>query len=197
VNRWAIYIDRDGVVNALVRDPTSGLPESPLRPEDVRLLPGAVRSLRLLRSFGVPLVGISNQPGAAKGKTTLADLEAVHEAVHAALDAAGVPLDTYRYCFHHPDGTGELGRRCDCRKPEPGLILEAAAELDRDDLAASWVIGDSDVDVEAGRRAGCRTILVEHSESAHRRPACMEPDERGADLSDAAAIIMRRLERVR
>ena len=197
MSRWAIYLDRDGVVNALVRDPTSGLPESPLRPEEVRLLPDAVDGLRLLRSLGVPLVAISNQPGAAKGKTSLAELEAVHEAVHAALDETGVALDDYRYCFHHPDGTGDLGRRCDCRKPEPGLILEAAAELGRDDLAASWLIGDSDVDVEAGRRAGCRTILVEHLESGHRRAGNSVPDERATDLQDAAAIILRRFERVR
>jgi D-glycero-D-manno-heptose 1,7-bisphosphate phosphatase len=197
VSASAIYLDRDGVINALARDPASGLPESPFRPLDVHLLPGAVEGLRALRSLGVPLVAISNQPAAAKGKATLAELESVHEAVHTALRAAGVPLDAYRYCFHHPDGTGDLGRRCNCRKPEPGLILQAAAELSRDDLAGSWLIGDSDVDIEAGRRAGCRTILVTHSESAHRRAGCSEPDERASDLSDAAAIIMRRLERLR
>jgi D-glycero-D-manno-heptose 1,7-bisphosphate phosphatase len=197
VSAWAIYLDRDGVINALAPDPASGLPESPFRPEDVRLLPGAVEGLRALRSLGVPLVAISNQPAAAKGKATLAELETVHEAVHAALDAASVPLDSYRYCFHHPDGSGEFGRRCDCRKPEPGLILEAAADLSRDDLASSWLIGDSDVDIEAGRRAGCRTILVEHAASAHRRAGRSQPDERASDLPDAAAIIMRRVDRVR
>lgn len=193
-DRWAVFLDRDGVLNALVPDPETGLPESPVHSRDVELLPGAVDGLQTLRELGVPLVVISNQPSAAKGKSTLEDLRGVHEAVHAELEAAGVGLDSYEYCFHHPDGIGELGRRCDCRKPQPGMILRAAAALGCDDLQRSWMIGDSEVDVKAGLRAGCRTILVEHTQSSHRRSADAHPDERVATLADAADIITSRLE---
>lgn len=184
---WAVFLDRDGLINELVEDPVSGLPESPTRPEDVRLAPDAVEALRTLRGLGVPLIVVSNQPNAAKGKNTLEELRAVHDAVVRLLDEAGVALDDYRYCYHHPDGTDpELGRTCPCRKPEPGLILDAAAGLD---LSRSWVVGDSDVDSEAGRRVGCRTILVEVAGSAHRRKGNAKPDYRVRTFREAADII--------
>lgn len=184
---WAVFLDRDGLINELVEDSVSGLPESPSRAEDVRLAPDAVEALWTLRGLAVPLIVVSNQPNAAKGKNTLEELEAVHEAVVELLDDAGLSIDDYRYCYHHPDGTHpELGRACSCRKPEPGLILEAASDLD---LARSWVVGDSDVDIEAGRRAGCRTILVEVPGSAHRRSANVRPDYRVGTFRGAADII--------
>ena len=184
---WAVFLDRDGLINELVEDPISGFPSRPLVLEDVRLAPDAVEALRALRGLGVPLIVISNQPNAAKGKNTLEELQAVHEAVVRLLDEAGVALDDYRYCYHHPDGTDpELGRACPCRKPEPGLILDAAADLD---LARSWMVGDSDVDIEAGRRAGCRTILVEVPGSAHRRKGNVKPDYRVRTFREAADII--------
>ena len=184
---WVVFLDRDGLINELVEDSVSGLPESPSRPEDVRLAPDAVEALRRLRGLRVPLIVISNQPNAAKGKNTLEELQAVHDAVVRLLDEGGVAIDDYRYCYHHPDGTDpELGRACPCRKPEPGLILDAAADLD---LTRSWVVGDSDVDVEAGRRAGCRTILVEVPSSAHRRKGNVKPDYRVRTFREAADII--------
>jgi D-glycero-D-manno-heptose 1,7-bisphosphate phosphatase len=184
---WAVFLDRDGLINELVEDPISCLPESPSHPQDVRLAPDAVEALRRLRGLRVPLIVISNQPNAAKGKNTLEELQEVHEAVVRLLDKSGVAIDDYRYCYHHPDGTDpELGRACPCRKPEPGLILDAAADLD---LTRSWVVGDSDVDVEAGRRAGCRTILVEVPGSAHRRKGNVKPDYRVRTFREAADII--------
>jgi len=184
---WAVFLDRDGLINELVEDSVSGLPESPSRPQDVRLAPDTVEALRRLRGLRVPLIVISNQPNAAKGKNTLEELQAVHEAVVRLLDEGGVAIDDYRYCYHHPDGTDpELGRACPCRKPEPGLILDSAADLD---LARSWMIGDSDVDVEAGRRAGCRTILVEVPGSAHRRKGNVKPGYRVRTFREAADII--------
>jgi D-glycero-D-manno-heptose 1,7-bisphosphate phosphatase len=184
---WAVFLDRDGLINELVEDSVSGLPESPSRPDDVRLAPDAVVALRTLRGLGVPLIVISNQPNAAKGKNTLEELEAVHEGVVRLLAEAGLAIDDYRYCYHHPEGSDpELGRACSCRKPEPGLILEAADGLD---LSRSWMIGDSDVDIEAGRAAGCRTILVEVPESAHRRRRNVRPDHRVRTFREAADII--------
>ena len=189
---WAVFLDRDGLINELVADPASGYLESPLDPADVRLVPDALEALRRLGTLDVPLVVISNQPAAAKGKTTLASLEAVHEAVARLLDEAGVAIADYRYCFHHPEGSDPaLREACSCRKPEPGMILDAAAALGDCDLSRSWVVGDSDVDVEAGRRAGCRTILVERPDSAHRRGGSVQPEQKVGTFPEAADIITR------
>jgi D-glycero-D-manno-heptose 1,7-bisphosphate phosphatase len=187
----AVFLDRDGVLNQLVLNPATGDHESPYRAEDVALAPGAAEALRLLRSLGVPLVVVSNQPSAAKGTADLAALAAVHDAVVARLADEGLAVDEVRYCFHHPAGTDrELGRACDCRKPAPGLILQAADALGLDAAALerSWLIGDSDVDVEAGRAAGLRTVLVEDPRSAHRRFGA-EATARAADVLEAARIV--------
>lgn len=186
--RWAVFLDRDGVIVDPVPDPADGRPESPYRAEDVALASGAVAGLRLLRGLGAMLVMVSNQPSVAKETCTPEALAEVHEAMRRRLADEGLALDDARYCFHHPAGTHpDLGAACDCRKPEPGMLLEAAEDLDLD-LARSWMIGDSDADIEAGRRAGCRTVLVEHPGSTHRRGEAV-PDARAADLLGAARLV--------
>jgi D-glycero-D-manno-heptose 1,7-bisphosphate phosphatase len=189
--RRAVFLDRDGVVNELVWDSGSGSHESPYRPQDVALAPGAAAALRSLRDHGFRLVVVSNQPAAAKGTTTLAALRDVAREVEGLLVAEGVRLDASRYCFHHPDGTDPvLSQRCRCRKPEPGLILDAALELGVE-LGASWAIGDADRDVEAGRRAGCRGVLIDNPDSRHRRQDGVDPYLHASDLEEAAAQIIR------
>ena len=183
--------DRDGVLNELVLNRATGDHESPYRPEDVALAPGAAEALRELLELGVPLAVVSNQPSAAKGTATLEDLAAVHDAVVRLLAEEALEVDDWRYCFHHPAGADpELGRPCDCRKPAPGLVLQAADALGLDEaaLGRSWLIGDSDVDVEAGRAAGVRTVLVEDPRSAHRRHGA-EADARTVDVLEAARIV--------
>lgn len=182
--RPAVFLDRDGVINDVVPNSISGTRESPATPAEVRLMPGAADAARMLRAAGYSLVVVSNQPGAAKGLTTRPALDEVHGAVKAALDDAGAAVDDWRYCFHHPDA----GDTCNCRKPEPGLLLDAAQSLQLD-LAASWMVGDSDSDVEAGRSAGCRTVLVMNPHSAHRRVGA-RADVHVADLADAAREIL-------
>jgi D-glycero-D-manno-heptose 1,7-bisphosphate phosphatase len=187
-----IFLDRDGVLNDLVIDSSSGAPESPYRPEDVRLMPHAVPGLRVLAGLGVPLVVVSNQPSAAKGKATPAELRAVHLEVERLLgiEDVGKAIVSYRYCFHYPGGGDpELGVACDCRKPASGMLLAAASDLGVADLARSWVIGDSDVDVLAGRAAGCRTILIEEPASAHRRGSGIAADVTCANLLEAANAV--------
>jgi D-glycero-D-manno-heptose 1,7-bisphosphate phosphatase len=179
----AVFVDRDGVVNEPVWDARTESFESPYRPEDVALVPGAARALARLRAAGYKLVLVSNQPAAAKGQVTLDELEAVHERVVAALRTEGVELDGAYYCHHHPDFTGP----CDCRKPAPGLLLRAAEELQLD-LGESWMIGDADTDVAAAHAAGARAILVEHPRTGHRR-AGAAPEHRAPDLATAAAVI--------
>ncbi len=178
----AAFVDRDGVVNEPVWDARTESFESPYSPDDVALVPGAAEGLARLRIAGFKLVLASNQPAAAKGQVTLEALEAVHERVTTLLRRAGVELDGAYYCHHHPDFTGP----CDCRKPAPGLLLEAARDLELD-LAASWMIGDADTDVEAARAAGVRAILVEHPRTAHRRAGIGA--QTAPDLAAAANLV--------
>jgi D-glycero-D-manno-heptose 1,7-bisphosphate phosphatase len=186
----AAFVDRDGVLNELVPDPVSGLPESPLRVEDVKLLPGAGAALAELGAAGYTLVGVSNQPAAAKGKVPLDELLAVQARVVELLAAEGVRFKAFKICLHHPEGTvAELSGPCECRKPAPGMLLAAAAELALD-LPSSWMIGDTDGDVEAGRNARARTVLVEYPGSVHKRSGASHPDLRMADLPAAVAAIV-------
>ena len=188
-HRRAAFIDRDGVINELIPDPLAGLPESPLRPEDVALIPGAADALRRLAADGWLLVGVSNQPAAAKGTASVAQLQVVQARVVELLAAQGACLHAFRMCLHHPEGVvPELTRECDCRKPAPGMLLDAARELGID-LAASWMIGDTDSDVVAGRRAGCQTLLIQHRESGHKRSGDVRPDAVARDL-DAGTVAL-------
>jgi D-glycero-D-manno-heptose 1,7-bisphosphate phosphatase len=178
------------VLNELVPDPSSGRPESPLRADDVRLLPGVAAAASELARAGYALVCVSNQPAAAKGKISVEQLQAVHARVLDLLGREGVRLDSSRLCLHHPEGViGELSGPCDCRKPAPGMLLDADEALGLD-LAASWMLGDTDTDVAAGRAAGCRTVLIEHPASAHKRSGGAGPDLIAADLPEAVARLL-------
>lgn len=186
----AVFLDRDGVVNELVPDPFSGRPESPLEPEQVALVVGAAAALRSLRSAGYMIVGVSNQPAAAKGVVGIERLKSVQARVLELLERDGASVDAFRVCFHHPDGiVPELSRKCDCRKPAAGMLL-AAAEDFAIDLSASWIVGDTDGDVAAGTAAGCRTVLIENPASAHKRILNTTPDGRAPDLAAAAHLII-------
>lgn len=188
----AVFFDRDGVVNELVPDVASGLRESPLRVADVRLIEGAADGLRRLHAAGFLLVGVSNQPAAAKEKVSLEELDRVHLRVLELLRQGNVIPDGFEICHHHPEGTHPvLGRSCDCRKPRPGMLWNAASALGID-LGASWMIGDTDADVEAGSAAGCRTVLVEAQGSRHKRAGRVEPDIRAPTLAGAVPAILDR-----
>jgi D-glycero-D-manno-heptose 1,7-bisphosphate phosphatase len=185
----AAFLDRDGVINELVEDPESGQPESPLRVEDVALIPGATAGLRRLAAAGLLLVGVSNQPAAAKGKVSLEQLMAVQRRVVQLVEEEGARFDGFHICWHHPQGTiAELSGGCDCRKPAPGMLLDAASQLGID-LGRSWMIGDTDSDVFAGQSAGCRTVLIEHRASVHKRTGAARSDAVAATLDAAAELL--------
>lgn len=189
--RRAAFVDRDGVINRLVPDPGTGAPESPLRAKDVALIDGAAPALRRLHKAGWALVGVSNQPAAAKGMISVDELDTIQGRVLELVGAHGVRFDDFRLCLHHPDGVvAELSGRCDCRKPEPGMLLDAAAAL-RIDLSRSWMVGDTDADVLAGQAAGCRTVLVANPDSSHKRCGTVAPDAVVADLGAAANELLR------
>lgn len=169
-----VFFDRDGIVN---ESPGAGYVT---RLEDFHLLPQFVECLRIVSARGYKSAIVTNQRGVARGMLSAATLENIHAALRAELRRRGAPalLDII-YCPHNP---GE----CDCRKPLPGMFLKLSA-VHNINLAASWMVGDMETDVEAGRRAGCRTILVSGGEAitaADYRVATMEllPDLLGKVL---------------
>jgi D-glycero-D-manno-heptose 1,7-bisphosphate phosphatase len=188
--RAAAFLDRDGVLDELVLDPVSGAWESPLTVEDVRLVPGAAAAAACLARAGYVLVCVSNQPAAAKGRVSVAQLHAVHERVIELLAREGVTLAAWRLCLHHAQGVvPHLAKPCVCRKPAPGMLLDAAAALGLD-LASSWMVGDTDADLAAGRAAGCRTLLIRHPGSVHKRLRAASADVAAAGLDDGVRKIL-------
>ena len=187
----AVFFDRDGVIVELVWDAVDQAFESPNAEAAVALTPGAAEAIRRIKALDYRTVVVSNQPAVAKRKASRADLCDAHARVVSLLADGGTVIDDYRYCLHHPNGRDpELAVSCDCRKPSPGLLFEAAAEM-AIDLSSSWMIGDSDEDIEAGKHAGCQTILIENPHSIHRRRQGTHADHRVADICEAAAIIHR------
>ena len=150
--RPAVFVDRDGVLIREVDHLTSA--------SQIDILPGVPESLRRLRDAGWVIVVVTNQSVVARGMVTEEGLREIHHALEAQLTARRAALDAIYYCPHHPEGAVAAYRVvCDCRKPLPGLLLRAAADLGID-LPGSVMVGDAMSDIEAGRRAGCRTVLL-------------------------------------
>lgn len=150
--RRAVFLDRDGTINEER--------EYLWRVEEFSLITGAAEAIRLLKGAGYLVVVVTNQSGIGRGYYSEVDLERLHDHMHAELESLGVAVDACYFCPHHPQhGVGDYGKDCSCRKPLPGMLLQAAAELGID-LASSWMIGDKKGDIDAGQAAGCRAILV-------------------------------------
>ncbi|CAI10064.1 HAD-superfamily hydrolase [Aromatoleum aromaticum EbN1] len=179
----AVFIDKDGT---LIHD----VPYN-VDPTKVRLRDGAGEALARLQRHGYHLILVTNQPGVALGLFEPDALEAVWAAIAALLSPYGVVFDAIYHCPHHPQGTdARFTGQCECRKPEPGLLLQAAQDH-RLDLQRSWLIGDILDDVEAGRRAGCRTVLLAvGSETEWRRGPMREPHLVASSLAEAVDGIL-------
>lgn len=175
----ALFLDRDGILDELVFYESSGEWESPRRLEDLRMIEGVREPLRRFTGAGWLLFIVTNQPSAAKGKTSLESLREVNEAVVRAI---AVPVARSYVCVHGPD------EGCVCRKPSPHFLKEAAREFGVD-LARSWMVGDQDSDLACGRAAGCKVALIEHRGSEHKRGA-IEPDLRVNDLRALASALI-------
>jgi D-glycero-D-manno-heptose 1,7-bisphosphate phosphatase len=191
-NGKAVFLDRDGVINPLVYHREQGIIDSPFTVAQYSLLPRAGEAVKKLREMGYRLVLVSNQPGIAKGHLTRQIFAKIRKKMEKELAGHGAYLDAQYYCFHHPEAVVEEMRvACDCRKPRPGMLLKAAEEM-RLDLAHSWMVGDGLTDIQAGRSAGTRTILIGKMkcELCHR---CTEENARPeavcADLLEAVKII--------
>lgn len=162
----AIFLDRDGTINEIVVNDDTGQPDSPLKPAELRLLPGAADAIKLLRSLGYIVIVITNQPAAAKGKTTLGDLHAINDRLRDILAAEQTNVDDILMCPHHPVGAPGSRERfliceCDCRKPRPGLLIKAIEKFNID-LESSYMVGDSFSDILAGKKLGVKGIFIGH-----------------------------------
>jgi D-glycero-D-manno-heptose 1,7-bisphosphate phosphatase len=186
----AVFLDRDGVLV-----PDDG---ALLDPADVRLLDGVGPALAALKSAGFVLVLVTNQAVVARGWITEVQLGAIHDELNRRLRAAGGPgLDAVYACPHHPHADVPAYRVvCECRKPRPGMLRQAASELGLH-LPTSIMIGDRRTDVQAGVRAGCRTVLVEGPRTVEPpiitlEPAdpAVRPDHTASSLAEAVRWIL-------
>lgn len=176
----AIFLDRDGTINV---DP-GYLGD----PEKFHFLPGVINALTRLREAGYLIFVVSNQSGIARGFFRDEDLKKIHDKMAAALRGEGIVLDGIYYCPHHP------AEQCSCRKPSPKMVLEASRSYGIE-LRESFFIGDRVSDIETGKNAGCRTILVltgAGEETLRELPASPQPDHVARDLSGAVSWILGR-----
>jgi len=156
----AVFLDRDGVINAYVYNREFGTVDSPTNPDEFALLPGAAEAIAKLNEAGLLAIVVSNQPGIAKGRFTPKLLDAMTGKMKELLKRAGGRLDAVYYCVHHPEGSVDGYRlACECRKPKPGLLHQAAREWGID-LRRSYTVGDGFIDILAGQTAGTRTVFV-------------------------------------
>ena len=166
----AVFLDRDGVIN---RKAPEG--QYVTRWEDFQLLPGVIEGVAQLNRAGLCVIVVTNQRCVAKGLLSEEDLKKLHQRMSDHFVQGGATIDAIYYCPH------ELEPPCRCRKPAPGMLLEAARSRDLD-LEASWMIGDSDIDIQAGKNAGCRTARLLPKDQTEREPKHSAALPRDADI---------------
>lgn len=176
----AVFLDRDGTIN-VEKDYL-------YRIEEFEFISGAPEAVRLLNEAGFFVVIVSNQSGVARGYYTEEDVGNLHRFIAAELKKSEAVVDAWYYCPHHPQGRGSYSLACRCRKPLPGMLIEAAQRHDID-LAASVMIGDKLADIEAGRAAGCRSILVRTGYGAEDEPCVPTGTEVYDDLLAAVKAL--------
>ncbi len=171
----AVFLDRDGVINApVVRE---GKPYPPVRLSEFEILPDVPKACADLKAAGYRLIVVTNQPDVGRGTLQQSTVEAIHASMCQRL-----PIDRVEVCYHAGQGQSD----CNCRKPRPGMLLRAAGELDLD-LAQSWMVGDRWRDIDCGHAAGCRTIFIDRG---YTEPLRQAPDYRAGGLLEAAAIVL-------
>ena len=201
--RRGVILDRDGTLIDVFRDEETGVISTAFHPDQLRILPGVIAGLHALRDAGYAFAIASNQPGPAKGHFSAAAVKRTNDALVAMLAREGIAIEAVKVCLHHPDGGGEQGRGdaaligpCACRKPKAGMLEDIVTEL-AFDRAASWMVGDSAADVEAGAAARMRTALVFPSNRCELCPlregvgaVRAVPDVHGATLDKVARAIL-------
>ena len=181
----AVFLDRDGTINE-----ERGHIQTP---EELVLLAGAASAIRRLNASQYLTVVVTNQSVIARGKCTEIDMKTIHNRLQSLIGEFGASIDRIYYCPHHPNQLISGGRQdlkivCDCRKPEPGLILRAAKEMNID-LNMSWMVGDMISDIEAAKMAGIRSILLTKQGSFDNQWS-VSPDAKCLDLNEAVDFIL-------
>jgi histidinol-phosphate phosphatase family protein len=184
--RSAVFLDRDGTLNREVHHLNA--------PEQLELLSGAAEAVRRINRAGRLAIVVTNQPAVSRGDLTPAGLERIHRKLKGMLGQHGAYLDAIFACPHHPDGgypgeVHDLKKECECRKPRTGLIDEACRDL-AIGRRTSWMVGDTTSDIEAGRRAGLRTILLRTGYAGQDGKYLFRPDYVVSDLEEAVAWIL-------
>ncbi len=178
----AIFIDKDGTL----------IPEIPYNndPSLITLTEGAADGLRLLAQTGYKIIVVANQPGVAYGYYTPEAIERIRGTIQLLLAKEEVPLHAFYYCPHHPKGSvPQYAIQCWCRKPKPGMLLQACIDLQLD-IKSSWMIGDTLDDIEAGKKAGCQTILIDNGgEVEWNLTKSRSPQYTCSNIREAASLI--------
>jgi len=159
-----ILLDRDGVLNSLFIDPEQGTIDSPLHPHQVHLIEGAAEAVAMLTQAGYALSIVSNQPAAAKGKTTRHNLDLVQEKVISLVEAQGGRISSSHLCFHRQEDL------CSCRKPKTGLLEEAIKKNTAGETTPIWIVGDGITDIQAGKALGLETAFI----ATHKCETCQQ-----------------------
>jgi D-glycero-D-manno-heptose 1,7-bisphosphate phosphatase len=188
----AVFLDRDGVINEILFHREMGILDTPFTVGQFKLKKNAGKAVRIINRIGFKVIIASNQPGVAMHHFSRKTLEAINFKMIRSLAKQHAHLDGIFYCLHHPEkGCGALKKKCSCRKPKPGLLFQAA-KLFNIDLKKSYMIGDSILDVQAGKAAGCKTILIAHlkCDLCHlMAKRGIKPDYLVSDLLAAAKIL--------
>ena len=184
---WAMFLDRDGVIVEEVNylDHLSQL----------RLIPRAAQAIRCLNERSIPVIVVTNQAGVARGYYPESRVAQIHAALNDMLQPQQARIDRFYYCPHHP-AAGQMPYRvaCECRKPNPGMLLRAASDC-KLDLSSCWLVGDKVSDLQAGQRAGCHNILVLTGYGAtvwQRWRLDCQPDHVATDLFEAVQYALDR-----
>jgi D-glycero-D-manno-heptose 1,7-bisphosphate phosphatase len=172
----AVFLDRDGVINRPVI--VEGKPYPPRAVAEFEILPGVNQACADLKKAGFLLVVVTNQPDIGRGILKKDVVEAIHETMMQRL-----PIDRVEVCYH---AGGEFGEACECRKPKPGMLINAAAALDID-LVRSFMVGDRWRDVDCGKRAGCKTVFIDWGYNEQLRE---QPDWTATNLTEAVRWIL-------
>lgn len=190
----AVFLDRDGVINELIYYEETSTIDSPFTVEQFRLCSGAGKTIRRLNDAGFLVIVVSNQPGVAKNHFSMATLQQMNEKMAREIKTDGAHIDRVYYCPHHPEGKNlDYRTECKCRKPEPGLLLQGISDFNLNPKEC-YMVGDNLTDIQAGQRAGCKTLLLgkQKCELCHLMDELnAHPDKIIKNLPEAVEIILK------
>ena len=176
----AVFLDRDGTLNEEIGFLAN--------PEQIKLLEGVTEALRIIHASGYLAIVVTNQPVIARGDCTIEELEMIHNKLETELGKEGAYFDDLFYCPHHPEGIGIYRKKCTCRKPAAGLLMQAQKDFDID-MGRSYLAGDRASDILCGKNAGLKTVLLESGYGIKRLEYDVTPDFFLQDLKEFTGML--------